>query len=410
MRRCQFCGMPLQVAHMTSNLAVLRTRPDIARALAWVRANDAATLTDMVQITEIPAPSGGEGARAMWFRARLLSLGFEDADFDAAGNVIARWTPEPVDGPAVVLAAHLDTVFAEDTILTVITENGLRRAPGIADNSRGLAALLAVGRALRQVRWSPGRPVVLVGTVGEEGAGNLRGVKHLLREGAALRRAAAFIAVDGSGRRQIVHRAVGSMRMRFDVSGPGGHSWADRGRPNPLDALASAVVSMGRRVPDGAVIAPTRMGGGESVNSIPSVAWLEVDVRADDADTLARAAGIARDAVERHLRRASDQRRPGLPALSLVTHSIGDRPVGAISPKADLVRIAEQATRLTGEQPELTAASTDANVPLALGIPAIAVGAGGRSGATHTTAEWYDNEGGPEGIQRLLLMLAALAE
>jgi acetylornithine deacetylase/succinyl-diaminopimelate desuccinylase-like protein len=402
--------MPLQVAHMTSNLAVLRTRPDIARALAWVRANDAATLTDMVQITEIPAPSGGEGARAMWFRARLLSLGFEDADFDSAGNVIARWTPEPVDGPAVVLAAHLDTVFAEDTILTVITENGLRRAPGIADNSRGLAALLAVGRALRQVRWSPGRPVVLVGTVGEEGAGNLRGVKHLLREGAALRRAAAFIAVDGSGRRQIVHRAVGSMRMRFDVSGPGGHSWADRGRPNPLDALASAVVSMGRRVPDGAVIAPTRMGGGESVNSIPSVAWLEVDVRADDADTLARAAGIARDAVERHLRRASDQRRPGLPALSLVTHSIGDRPVGAISPKADLVRIAEQATRLTGEQPELTAASTDANVPLALGIPAIAVGAGGRSGATHTTAEWYDNEGGPEGIQRLLLMLAALAE
>jgi acetylornithine deacetylase/succinyl-diaminopimelate desuccinylase-like protein len=167
---------------------------------------------------------------------------------------------------------------------------------------------------------------------------------------------------------------------------------------------------MGRRVPDGAVIAPTRMGGGESVNSIPSVAWLEVDVRADDADTLARAAGIARDAVERHLRRASDQRRPGLPALSLVTHSIGDRPVGAISPKANLVRIAEQATRLTGEQPELTAASTDANVPLALGIPAIAVGAGGRSGATHTTAEWYDNEGGPEGIQRLLLMLAALAE
>lgn len=410
MHHCQFCGMPLQVAHMTSNLAVLRTRPDIARALAWVRANDAATLTDMVQITEIPAPSGGEGARAMWFRARLLSLGFEDADFDSAGNVIARWTPEPVDGPAVVLAAHLDTVFAEDTILTVITENGLRRAPGIADNSRGLAALLAVGRALRQVRWSPGRPVVLVGTVGEEGAGNLRGVKHLLREGAALRRAAAFIAVDGSGRRQIVHRAVGSMRMRFDVSGPGGHSWADRGRPNPLDALASAVVSMGRRVPDGAVIAPTRMGGGESVNSIPSVAWLEVDVRADDADTLARAAGIARDAVERHLRRASDQRRPGLPALSLVTHSIGDRPVGAISPEADLVRIAEQATRLTGEQPELTAASTDANVPLALGIPAIAVGAGGRSGATHTTAEWYDNEGGPEGIQRLLLMLAALAE
>lgn len=363
----------------------------------------------MEAAAEIAAPSGEEGPRAHWFRDRLLRLGFEDADFDSAGNVIARWTPEPVAGPAVVLAAHLDTVFAAHTDIRVVTENGVRRAPGIADNARGLAALLALGRALRAVDWVPHRPVVFVGTVGEEGAGNLRGVKHLLRDGAALRRASAFIAVDGSGRRQIVHRAVGSVRLRFEVTGPGGHSWADRGRPNPLHALSSAVVSCTRSVPTGAVVAATRMAGGESVNAIPAAAWIEVDVRAGDAETLNQAANHVRNAMERAVARAGRHRRAGSPGLTLTTYGIGDRPVGAIARDATLVQVAVEATRLTGEDPELTAASTDANVPLALGIPAVAVGAGGRSGATHTTGEWYDNEGGPEGIQRLLLMLVALA-
>jgi acetylornithine deacetylase/succinyl-diaminopimelate desuccinylase-like protein len=383
----------------------------VARALECIRSSDAETLADMETVTAIAAPSGEEGPRAQWFRDRLVRLGFEDADFDLAGNVIARWTPEPAaDGPAVVLAAHLDTVFPAHTDLRVVTDNGVRRAPGIADNSRGLAALLALGRALRAVAWAPRRPVVFVGTVGEEGAGNLRGVKHLLRDGAALRRASAFIAVDGSGRRQIVHRAVGSVRLRFEVTGPGGHSWADRGRPNPLHALAAAVVSWTRSVPTGAVVAATRMAGGESVNAIPAMAWLEVDVRAGDAATLSQATTFVRETVERAVARTSRHRRPGSPGLSLTTNSIGDRPVGAIARDAALVRVAVDATRLTGEDAELTAASTDANVPLALGIPAIAVGAGGRSGSTHTTSEWYDNEGGPEGIQRLLLMVIALGE
>ena len=365
----------------------------------------------MERATEIAAPSGEEGARAHWFRDRLLRLGFEDADFDSAGNVIARWTPEPVaDGPAVVLAAHLDTVFPAHTDVRVVTENGVRRAPGIADNSRGLAALLALARALRAVAWAPHRPVVFVATVGEEGAGNLRGVKHLLRAGAPLRRSRAFIAVDGSGRRQIVHRAVGSVRLRFEVTGPGGHSWADRGRPNPLHALASALVAWTRSVPPGAVVAATRMAGGESVNAIPAAAWLEVDVRASEGETLSHAVTFVRQAVERAVARTSRRRRPGSPALTLTTRCIGDRPIGTIARDAPLVRVAAEATRLSGEEPEFTAASTDANVPLALGIPAIAVGAGGRSGSTHTTSEWYDNEGGPEGIQRLLLMLVALAE
>ncbi len=194
------------------------------------------------------------------------------------------------------------------------------------------------------------------------------------------------------------------------MSGPGGHSWSDRGRPNPLQALAGAVVRLARSAPGGATITPTRMAGGDSVNAIPSTGWLELDIRSRDAAVLDLAHRTARDLVARSVARINRHRRPGSPALRIAVHPIGDRPTGRTAPESALVRIAEALTRALGETPELASASTDANVPLALGIPAIAVGAGGRSGATHTLAEWFDNEGGPEGIQRLALMLVALSE
>lgn len=388
----------------------LTQRADVARAFDWIRGTDGDTLADMVAAAQIPAPTGQERERAAWFRARLLETGFEEADLDAAGNVIARWAPAADgEGRAIVLASHLDTVFPVGTDLTVVVQNGVRHAPGIADNARGLAALLALARALRAIEWMPRRPVAFVGTVGEEGVGDLRGVKHLLREGAALRRARAFIAVDGSGRRQIVNRALGAARLRFEVSGPGGHSWADRGRANPLAALARAMVTWAARLPPDVEIAPTRMAGGESVNAIPSHAWLEVDVRARSPGALSRASAVVRSSVLEAVTEANRERRSGTPELRLVTRTIGDRPIGFTPESAELVRVAAAATRALGEEPEFSTASTDANIPLALGIPAIALGAGGRSGATHTTSEWYDNDGGPEGIQRLLLMLVALA-
>lgn len=391
-------------------MEALRERPDIAAALAALREDDDETLADMVAVTRVPGPTGSEAPRAEWLRQRFVELGFADAGADAAGNLIARWPDSATSGDAIVLAAHLDTVFPVGTEITVTSEDGVLRGPGIADNGRGLAALLAVARALRGAEWTPVRPVVFVGTVGEEGAGNLRGVRHLLRDGAALRRAAAFIAVDGTGRRQIVNRGLGSVRLRFEVAGPGGHSWSDRGRANPLHALAGAVMSMTRNVPAGATITPTRMAGGDSVNAIPGGAWLEVDLRARDAAILEGAERVTRHAVERAVKRMNRRRRGGTPPLRLAVQLIGDRPIGATPPDARVVLIAEAATRLLGEEPALAVASTDANVPLALGIPSIAMGSGGRSGATHTPAEWYDNEGGPEGLQRLLLTLVALCE
>lgn len=396
------------------DLAGLRARADVTAALEHIVRSDAETLADMVAAAGIPAPTGQERARGDWLCGRFAALGMGDAGRDVAGNIIARWPAAQENGsadtPAIVLAAHLDTVFPAGTDVRVQVQNGVLHGPGIADNARGLAALLAVCRALRSADWSPRRPVVFVGTVGEEGAGNLRGVRHLLREGAALRRAAAFIAVDGTGRRQIVNRGVGSIRLRFEVSGPGGHSWSERGASNPLHALAGAVVAIGRATPPGAHITATRMAGGESVNSIPAAAWLELDIRSCHADALEAAERAARSAVERAVARAQRRARPGARELCCDVWRIGDRPTGVTPPASPLVRIAAAATRALGEEPELTAASTDANVPLALGIPAIALGAGGRSGATHTTAEWYDNDGGPEGLQRLLLTVVALSE
>lgn len=396
---------------MKPDIATLRIREDVAAALGHVVRTDADTLADMVAATRIPAPTGHESLRGEWLRTRFAELGFPDAGFDTAGNVLARWPSEyGRNTPAVVLAAHLDTVFPADTDLTVTVEEGVYRAPGIADNGRGLAALVAVARALRAAGWTPRRPVVFVGTVGEEGLGNLRGVRHLLREGAPLRRASAFVAVDGSGRRQIVNTGLGSARLRFEVTGPGGHSWSDRGRPNPLQALAGGVVALGRHAPNGASITATRMGGGDSVNAIPSTAWLEVDIRSRDAGVLAGAERGVREAMVRSVARVNRGRRVGTPGLHLSAQAIGQRPTGTSPPDSPVVRAAEAATRALGEEPELVAASTDANVPLALGIPAIALGAGGRSGATHSLAEWYDNDGGPEGIQRLLLVVVALSE
>lgn len=388
----------------------LRERRDVAAALAHAAATDADTLADMVAAARIPSPTGEESVRGEWLCRRFAALGFPEAGADTAGNVIARWPPDGPEQPAVVLAAHLDTVFPAGTDVSVRVQDGVYQGPGIADNARGLAALLAVTRSLRAAGWSPRRPVVLVGTVGEEGTGNLRGVRHLLREGAALRQAAAFIAVDGTGRRQIVNRGLGSVRLRFEVSGPGGHSWSDRGRANPLQALAMAVVALARATPNGAAATATRLAGGESVNAIPTLAWMEVDLRSREAGPLAAAERAAREAVERAVARMNRRRRPGTPELRLAVHPIGDRPTGTTPATSTLVRIAEATTRALGEEPQLSAASTDANVPLALGMPAIALGAGGRSGATHTPAEWYDNHGGPAGIQRLILTVVALSE
>jgi acetylornithine deacetylase/succinyl-diaminopimelate desuccinylase-like protein len=389
----------------------LAAHPRVQRACTVVRDTDAETLADMREVVRIPAPSLDERDRAAWLRQRMTaaSLG---ATLDEAGNVVAVRAGQSPGAAPIVLAAHLDTVFPRRTDLTIHSANGRIAAPGIADNARGVAALLAIARALEQAGIATEHPLVFVGSVGEEGIGDLRGVKHLFRDGSPLRAAAAFIALDGTGASRIVHRAVGSRRLRVHVHGPGGHSWADRGVVNPIHALSEAVARMTRMAPArdaNAGLAVGRIGGGTSVNAIPEQAWLELDLRAEGRADLEALEMRARATLHAAVEAANEARRSGTVPLALDVLVIGDRPSGATPAHAPLVRAARAATRRVGERPQLVASSTDANVPIALGVPAIALGAGGESGRTHTTEEWYTNDRGPAGIERALLTLLAVA-
>jgi len=390
--------------------AVLRVvrHPALRRGREILLATDDETLELQAAICRIPAPSGQEGRRAAFVAQRLRALGLQDVRLDEVGNVVARWGG--TSSGAVVVAAHLDTVFGPDVDLAVQRNGSRMVGPGISDNARGLVGLLALARATSETGWETERPIVFAATVGEEGEGNLRGVHYLLGpQGVS---AAAVIALDGAGLDRVVHRALGSRRFRVTYQGPGGHSWAAYGVPNPAHAIGrftAGVAELPRPLKPRSSCSVVRFQGGTGITSIPALAWAEVDARSEDAGALeALQTGLralASDALQTENRR----RAQGTPSLELAIEMIGERPAGATASTDPLVRAAVDATRAVGRGPELAAASTDANVAIALGIPAIALGAGGMAGNTHLPTEWYDNAGGPEGLFRVLLVLAAAA-
>ena len=400
------------VPETAADIERMARRPAVARARQLLRQTDDETLADLTELVAIPAPPFGEAARARRVLERFAEIGLLDPTLDAAGNVLARF-PGARDGAApVLLSAHLDTVFPEGTDLTLRRNGAKLYAPGIADDARGLAAILAIARALVRAGVRTRAPIVFVATVGEEGAGDLRGVKHLFREGSPWRRAAAFISLDGTGCRRIVHRALGSRRLRATVSGPGGHSWADWGIANPVHALATAITRLAHlELPPQprTTLTVGRVAGGTGVNVIPDRAWCELDLRSEDPAALRWLERCVDEALRAAVVEANGRRRRGTRALTLEVEVIGDRPSGETPPDAALVRAARAATRFIGHTPELVASSTDANVPIALGIPAIAMGAGGESGGMHTLQEWYSNENGVEGLERALLTVLAVA-
>lgn len=391
----------------------LAAEPAVARAREVIRSTDATTLDDQVAATEIPAPPGAEAERGAWMAARLGELGLQEIHHDDVGNVLARFpaTLDPSADP-VLLSAHLDTVFPDGTDVRVRRDGDRLLAPGIADDARGLATLLALARCMGEAGVVPARPLVFVATVGEEGPGDLRGVKHLFRADGPWRRAAAFVTVDGTGLERVIHRGVGSRRYRATVRGPGGHSWSDWGLANPIHAVGAATTALAAlRLPRSprTVLSVTRTGGGTSINAIPQAAWLELDLRSEAADTLATFDARVQEILRREVTAAGRRRRRGSDPLTLDLERIGDRPAGSTPVDAPLVLAAVAATREVGAEPDLASSSTDANVPMALGIPAICLTAGGLSGATHTTEEWYVNEAGAAGVERALLLALAAA-
>jgi acetylornithine deacetylase/succinyl-diaminopimelate desuccinylase-like protein len=391
-------------------LAALRDA--LAPARARLAARNAQWLAWQEAVTRIPAPTGDERARGAWMAARFRELGWRDVVTDAAGNLIARR-----GGGAASLAgtvwccAHLDTVFPDTTPLPVQKRGARLVGPGIGDNGRGLAALLALADVVHALDLRTSRELVLVCTVGEEGLGDLRGMKQLLAPGAPV--PAAVIAVDGAGDDRVVNGALGATRWRITFAGPGGHSWADWGTPNPVHAAADTAARLAALplpADPRTTLTVARIGGGETINSIPREGWLEVDIRSTDARVL-RELGATLRTVVRAAERTANTRRPReVPPLAVTVAQLGDRPCGALADDAPLVQLARDATALLGVTPRLATGSTDASVAIARGIPAIAIGAGGTGGGVHTREEWYDDVHGVRGLERVLLVAVGAAE
>ena len=359
------------------------------------------------RICAVPAPPFGEGERAEYLRAQLEAWGLEGARLDAEGNCVALRRGRD-RAPLLVLSAHLDTVFPPGTDCAVRREpSGVMRAPGIADDGCGLAALVALARALEECRIETAGSILFVGTVGEEGEGDLRGVRHLLAAGEWAGAADAFVSIDGPGLERITHAALASRRYRVSCRGAGGHSWGDFGVPNPVHALGRAVARLA------AYPAPKRprttfnvgrIEGGSGVNVIPREAWMDVDLRSESPVELGRLDAFFRRAAREAAEDENASRRAGTPPLEVEVRLIGDRPGGATPPENPLVRLAVEATRALGSSPYLDCSSTDSNIAISRGLPAVTIGAGGTSGNTHTLEEWYDPRGRDLGLKRALLV------
>jgi tripeptide aminopeptidase len=389
-------------------MTTAQTHGLLADAHRRMSARDAAIVRAQVAVSEIAAPTGEEQRRAAWVARRFGALGLSDIRSDAAGNVIGRRRGiRP--GPSVAVCAHLDTVFPRGTTVRVRHDGGLLLGPGIGDNGRGLAAMLALAEEIDGVRLRTERPIDFVATTGEEGTGDLRGAKAFFRSRDDV---GAAIALDGAGDERIVHRGLGSRRYRIVFRGPGGHSWAAFGVVNPVHAAGTAIAKLASIIvprDPRTTLSVGRVGGGIAVNAIADEAWLEVDLRSTAVRMLDRYEREIRLVVRAAEVEENARRVTSSPPLSCAIEVIGDRPCGDVPADHPLVLSAIDATRLIGREPELATASTDANIPIALGVPAIAIGAGGRGGDAHTASEWFDNTSGTVGLARALTIVVAAA-
>ncbi len=394
-----------------AEIRLIVARPEIRRALAIVRELEAGSEQELIELTEIPAPPFEEAARAARYVELLGGAGLDDVAVDEVGNVIAR-RPGTGDGETVAFVAHLDTVFPSGTDVTVRRDGDRLYAPGIGDNTRGLVLLLNVARALARADVRTVADILFVGSVGEEGLGDLRGVRYLLRAGGP--RIDRFIAIDGEGDNRVVNQALGSRRYRITLTGPGGHSWGDFGLVNPAHALGRVVFYFDEAAAEVVNAGPPtsynvgRIGGGTSVNAVPHESWAEVDLRSVDSEQLKRVDDVLRRAVDRAVDEQNRRRDRGEP-LQAEIEPIGDRPSGTVDPDTPLVRRALAVTRFLGLSPRLDAASTDANVPIADGIPAVTIGRGGVGGGAHSLGEWWTAKDAHVGTERALLLLVASA-
>ena len=384
--------------------------PRVRAALDAIRRDNAWTLEQQASICEIPAPPFKEAVRAAEFRKRLEALGLTNVRIDAEGNVIGERRGAG-RGPTVMISAHLDTVFPEGTDVRVKRAGTTLTAPGIGDDCRGLAVLLATAKAMQAAKVQTAGTVLFVGTVGEEGAGDLRGVRHLFTKEMP-GKVNYFISVDGTGL-DVTSRAVGSSRYRVTYKGPGGHSYGAFGMPNPIHALGRAIAKIGD------IPVPTTpkttfnvglVSGGTSVNSISATGAMDVDLRSESQAALDSVDARFRAAVAQALTEENARWPQSRTRLTVEVKEIGKRPAGAQPDTAFVVRTALAAGRALGAAPETSASSTDSNIPISLGIPSITIDGGGRGTGAHSLSESYDDgDRGYVGPQWATLIVAGLA-
>ncbi len=385
--------------------------PEIALAFRYIESASAEAQDELIRICEIPAPPFKEAARARYVKQRFEELGLAQARIDAEGNVIATRAGR-ADHPSLIVSAHLDTVFPEGTDVRVRREGHRFYCPGIGDNTCGVMSLLLLAQALDVGGLETEGAIHFVATVGEEGEGNLRGIRYLFTEGDFQAGVDAFIALDGPGLERITTRALGSRRARVTITGPGGHSWGDFGIVNPVHALGRAIARFATYPAPFSPRTSFNVGiieGGSSVNAIPERASMMVDMRSTVSGEIDKLEAHLGRVVEMAVREENGQRAASSTTLTFQLEQIGNRPSGETPADSAIVQTAIECSQLLGITPRLDCSSTDSNIPIALGIPAITIGVGGIAQNCHTLAEWYEPTGRELGLKRLLLLTAALA-
>jgi acetylornithine deacetylase/succinyl-diaminopimelate desuccinylase-like protein len=419
-----------------SHLAALTA---VHRAFHWLHLHQPQLRQWLLEIVRIPAPPFGESARAAWFLDCFQQLGLTNIHLDDAGNALAELAscsettssnePDnpphlqstksaPSDpflsaksavAPVVLLSAHLDTVFPTGTSTEPVEEKNSPRilAPGICDNAAGLTGLLAMAAALRYAKITPRIPILFSANVGEEGEGDLRGMRHLFERGPYRTRIAAAIALEGSGASAVVTRALGSLRFRVTITGPGGHSWTDAGTLNPILLLSQALTRIAALPLPTEPLTTINVGhisGGTSINSIPESATALLDIRSTGPTQLIATATAIHHIFDETVTPNATQKTANAPP-KLHIETIGNRPAAALPDDSPLLQTLRAVDRHLALRTEPRLGSTDANIPLSRGIPAIAIGAGGQGGGIHTLQEWYDPTGRETALRRILLTL-----
>jgi tripeptide aminopeptidase len=398
--------------NLRQEIAELAALPGVQTAVEWFRAQAAELTRWQLELSAIPAPPFGEAKRAEWLVARFKEAGLEQARIDKVGNVLGV-----LNGPApaaVSVSAHMDTVFPAGTVVGPRQQGKKLYGPGISDNAAGVTALYALASACQRFNLLHAAPLLFIANVGEEGEGDLRGMRHIFSESEWKDRIGASVVIDGAGTDTIIADALGSRRFEITVQGPGGHSWTDFGAPNPIVAISRAIALFSEtRVPSSpkTTFNVGVISGGTSVNSIPESATMRVDIRSSSTFEIERLELELRRAVKQAVQEEQDLSGEisDRAKLESVIKVIGNRPAGELDRQSRILQLARAVDAHFGVTAQLQRASTDANIPISLGREAVAIGAGGRGGGAHTLQEWFDPAGRELGLQRALLLVLALA-